>query len=54
MYFYITLGIFGLTFLAKKGLLLCYSITFKSSKKKKKTKVKEIFKYLGDNNKSPV
>jgi NAD(P)H-flavin reductase len=54
MYFYITLGIFGLTSLAEGGLLLRHGITFKSSKEKKRTRVGEIFKYPGEDDKSPV
>ena len=54
MYFYITLGIFSLTSLAKEVLLLYYNITFMHSKENKKSRVRKIFKYLDNNNKSPI
>jgi len=56
---YIALGVFGLTSFTEVGLLLCRNVTFTRSKDKKKSTVREIFKYLVDNDnpgnsKSPV
>jgi hypothetical protein len=48
LYFYIVAGIFTLSFIAKGGILLCYNKILAHGKDKMMSRVKEIFKYLGE------
>jgi NAD(P)H-flavin reductase len=54
LYLCIALGVFSLTSAAEGLIVLRNSVVFKRTKDNKGTKVGEIFKYPGDDDKSPV